>query len=153
VLLVGCGALGSVVAEILARAGVARLTLADRDYIDESNLQRQSLYTEDDCRQGLPKAVAAARHLTEINSGVDLIPQVLDVNARSIESLVRNHDLIVDGTDNFETRYLLNDASLKWNALPALRSGTAPRPGEFTYLRHCRGYRSHRAPGGIARDG
>ena len=115
VLLVGCGALGSVVAEILARAGVARLTLADRDYIDESNLQRQSLYTEDDCRQGLPKAVAAARHLTEINSGVELVPQVLDVNARSIESLVRNHDLIIDGTDNFETRYLLNDASLKWN--------------------------------------
>src|SRR5262245_43961645 len=115
VLLVGCGALGSVVAEILTRAGIARLTLADRDYIDESNLQRQSLYTEDDCRQGLPKAIAAARHLGEINSGVELVPQVLDVNARSMESLVHNHDLIIDGTDNFETRYLLNDASLKWN--------------------------------------
>src|SRR5262249_42247793 len=115
VLLVGCGALGSVVAEILTRAGVAHLTLADRDYIDESNLQRQSLYTEDDCRQGLPKAVAAARHLAEINSEVELVPKVLDVNARSLESLVPGHDLIIDGTDNFETRYLLNDASIKWN--------------------------------------
>ena len=115
VLLVGCGALGSVVAEILARAGVGGLTLADRDYIDESNLQRQSLYTEDDCRQGLPKAVAAARHLAEINSEVALDPKVVDVNSRSMESLIPGHDLIIDGTDNFETRYLLNDASIKWN--------------------------------------
>lgn len=114
-LLVGCGALGSVLAEILTRAGIGRLTIADRDYVDESNLQRQSLYTERDCRDGLPKAVAAARHLREINSSVELVDRVLDVSARSVESLVRGQDLILDGTDNFETRYLLNDASLRWS--------------------------------------
>src|SRR5262245_61159570 len=96
VLLVGCGALGSVVAEVLAPAGLGGLTLADRDYIDPSNLQRQSLYTEDDCRQSLPKAVAAARHLAEINSEVELLPRVLDVNARSLPSLIPDHDLIID---------------------------------------------------------
>ena len=114
VLLVGCGALGSVVAEILTRAGIGRLTIADRDYVDESNLQRQSLYSEADCRDGLPKAVAAARRLQQINSQVELVEKVLDVNARSIESLVREQDLILDGTDNFETRFLINDASIRW---------------------------------------
>lgn len=115
VLLVGCGALGSVMAEIIVRAGIGALTLADRDYIDESNLQRQSLYTEADCRAGLPKATAAARHLSEINSGVELTPRIVDVNASTIAELVQGHDLILDGTDNFETRFLVNDASLKWN--------------------------------------
>src|SRR5262245_24656013 len=76
VLLVGCGALGSVAAEILTRAGVGRLTLADRDYVDESNLQRQSLYTEEDCREGLPKAVAAARRLRAVNSRVEVLERV-----------------------------------------------------------------------------
>jgi len=115
VLLVGCGALGSVLAEILVRAGIGRLTLADRDYVDESNLQRQSLYTEADAREGLPKAVAAVRHLREINSAVEIVERIADVNAQSVASLVQEQDLILDGTDNFETRYLLNDASLKWN--------------------------------------
>ena len=114
VLLVGCGALGSVVSEILTRAGIGRLTIADRDYVDESNLQRQSLYSEADCRDGLPKAVAAARRLQQINSQVVVVERVLDVNARSIESLVCDQDLILDGTDNFETRFLINDASLRW---------------------------------------
>src|SRR5437867_5664924 len=115
VLLVGCGALGSVLAEILVRAGIGRLTLADRDYVDESNLQRQSLYTEADAREGLPKAVAAVRHLREINSAVEIVERIADVNAQSVASLVQEQDLILDGTDNFETRYLLNDASLQWN--------------------------------------
>ncbi len=115
ILLVGCGALGSVVAEILVRAGIGRITIADRDYIEESNLQRQALFTEEDCRSGLPKAVAAARHLRAINSSVDIYPEVLDVRASTIEALVRDQDIILDGTDNFETRYLLNDASLRWN--------------------------------------
>lgn len=114
VLLVGCGALGSVMAEILTRAGVGRLTIADRDYIDETNLQRQSLFTEADCSAGLPKATAAARHLSAINSEVSLVPRILDVNAGTIAALVADHDLILDGTDNFETRFLINDASLKW---------------------------------------
>ncbi len=114
VLLVGCGALGSVIAEILVRAGIGCLTLADRDYVDESNLQRQSLYTESDCRAGMPKATAAARHLAEINSQTELVPKILDVNASTISTLVPGHDLILDGTDNFEARFLVNDASLKW---------------------------------------
>lgn len=114
VLLMGCGALGSVMAEILVRAGVGSLTIADRDYIDESNLQRQSLYTESDCRAGLPKAMAAARHLAEINSRTELIPKILDVNAATAPALVPGHDLILDGTDNFEARFLVNDASVKW---------------------------------------
>ena len=115
VLLVGCGALGSVMAEILVRAGIGRLTIADRDYIDESNLQRQSLYTEADCRACLPKATAAASHLATINSRVELIPEIVDVNAATIPALAPGKDMILDGTDNFETRFLLNDASLKWN--------------------------------------
>src|SRR5438093_2971764 len=114
-LLVGCGALGSVVAEILCRAGVGRLTIADRDYVDETNLQRQSLFTEADSRDALPKAVAAVRHLREINGRVELVERVVDVNARSVEALAVGQDIILDGTDNFETRFLLNDASLKWN--------------------------------------
>jgi molybdopterin/thiamine biosynthesis adenylyltransferase len=114
VLLVGCGALGSVSAEILVRAGIGRLRIADRDYVDETNLQRQALFTEQDCLSGLPKAVAAARHLREINSQVDIEECVVDVDSRSIGSLLLPADLIVDGTDNFEARYLLNDASLKW---------------------------------------
>ncbi len=115
ILLVGCGALGSVIAEILVRAGVGSITIADRDYVEESNLQRQSLYTEEDCRRGLPKAIAAAGHLRAINSSVEVRPQVLDVRSSNIEELVLGQDVVLDGTDNFETRYLLNDASLRWN--------------------------------------
>ncbi len=115
ILLVGCGALGSVIAEILVRAGIGSITIADRDYIEESNLQRQALFTEEDCRSGLPKAIAAARHLRAINAAVDIRPEVVDVRASTIELLVRDRDIILDGTDNFETRYLLNDASLRWN--------------------------------------
>jgi adenylyltransferase/sulfurtransferase len=114
VTVVGCGALGSVGAEILTRGGVGRLTLADRDYVDESNLQRQSLYTEQDCREGLPKAVAAARRLRQCNGAVEIVERVVDVTAVTVESLVSGADLVVDGTDNFETRFLLNDASVRW---------------------------------------
>lgn len=114
VLLVGCGALGSILAEILVRAGVGKLRLADRDYVDETNLQRQALFTEQDCLSGLPKAVAAARHLREINSQVEVETFVADVDSRNIGLLLQPAGLILDGTDNFETRYLLNDASLKY---------------------------------------
>jgi molybdopterin/thiamine biosynthesis adenylyltransferase len=114
-LLVGCGALGSVMAEMLVRAGVGRLTIADRDFVEPSNLQRQSLFTESDCSEGLPKSVAAVRRLASVNSAVELSEQVVDVHAGNIEVLVREQDLILDGTDNFETRFLINDASLKWN--------------------------------------
>jgi adenylyltransferase/sulfurtransferase len=123
-LLIGCGALGSVIAEILVRGGVGRLTIADRDFVDETNLQRQSLYTEEDCRNGLPKAAAAVKHLRAINSGVEVIPRVVDVNTSTISDLVPGHDIILDGTDNFETRFLINDASLKYH-VPWVYGGCA----------------------------
>jgi len=115
VLIVGCGALGSVCAEILVRAGVGSVTIADRDYVDESNLHRQSLFTEGDWREGLPKAIAAVRHLHAINSSTSIRAEVTDVRAATIEPLIAGQAAILDGTDNFETRYLLNDASLRWN--------------------------------------
>ena len=113
VVIVGCGALGTVQAEALTRAGVGRLTLIDRDFIEESNLQRQTLFTEEDVREGLPKAVAARRHLQAINSSVAVEARVEDLNYRNAESLVEGADCILDGTDNFETRFLLNDVSQK----------------------------------------
>ena len=112
VLVVGVGALGSVSSEMLVRAGVASLRIVDRDYVDESNLQRQSLFDEDDWRAGLPKAIAAERKLSRINSDVDVEAHVSDVHAGNVRSLFRDVDLVIDGTDNFETRYLLNDAAI-----------------------------------------
>lgn len=112
VLVVGVGALGSVSSEMIARAGVATLRIVDRDYVDESNLQRQSLFDEDDWREGLPKAIAAERKLSRINGDVSIEAHVSDVHAGNVRGLFRGVDLVIDGTDNFETRYLLNDASV-----------------------------------------
>jgi molybdopterin-synthase adenylyltransferase len=106
---VGCGALGSFQAGALARAGVGNLVLIDRDYVELSNLQRQWLYDESDAEQSLPKAIAAARHLHDINSGVKIEPLVADLTAANAEEALDGCDVILDGTDNFETRYLIND--------------------------------------------
>lgn len=113
VLVVGCGALGSMQAEMLARTGVGRLRLVDRDFVERSNLHRQVLYTEQDAAERLPKAIAAAARIGQINSEITVEPLVKDVNHTNIEQLVDNIDLILDGTDNFETRYLINDAAVK----------------------------------------
>ena len=113
VVIVGCGALGTVQAEALTRAGVGRILLIDRDFIEESNLQRQTLFTEDDVREGLPKAVAAKQRLQSINSSVTVEARVEDLNYRNAESLIEGADCILDGTDNFEARFLLNDVSQK----------------------------------------
>ncbi|HLL73544.1 MAG TPA: ThiF family adenylyltransferase, partial [Pyrinomonadaceae bacterium] len=113
VLVVGCGALGSSQAEALARAGVRRLRIADRDFVEESNLQRQTMFTERDARERVPKAVACARRINEINSDVEVEPHVADVHHANVEQLVAGCDLVLDGTDNFATRYLLNDACVK----------------------------------------
>ena len=113
VCIVGCGALGSFQAEALARAGIARLRLIDRDYVDYTNLQRQWLYDESDALDEAPKAIAAARRLRSINSDVLADPLVTDLNPSNAEDLIGGHDLILDGTDNFETRYLINDVSVK----------------------------------------
>jgi adenylyltransferase/sulfurtransferase len=112
VAIVGCGALGSVQAELLARAGVGHLRLIDRDFVELSNLQRQFLFDQADACEELPKAVAAARHLARINSDVIIEPVVADLTATNVESLL-DIDLILDGTDNFETRYLINDVAVK----------------------------------------
>ena len=115
VLIVGCGALGSAHAESLARAGVGHLRLVDRDFVEPSNLQRQTMFTEADAEQRLPKAIAAANHLREINSEIEVEPHVIDVNHSTIERLLEGCDVVVDGTDNFSTRYLINDACVKHN--------------------------------------
>lgn len=113
VLLVGCGALGTSQAESLARAGVGRLRIVDRDFVEFSNLQRQNLFSETDALERLPKVVAAQKRLAEINSEIEIEAVVTDVNYSNIESLIKDCDLIIDGTDNFQTRYLINDACVK----------------------------------------
>jgi len=109
VAIVGCGALGTVQAEILTRAGVGRLRIIDRDLVELSNLQRQFLFSEADAKDGTPKAVAAARRLAQINSDVVLEPMVADLSPSNSADLLENIDLVLDATDNFETRYLIND--------------------------------------------
>lgn len=111
--IVGCGALGSFHAAALARAGVGRLTLIDRDFVEESNLQRQWLYDEADAAEALPKAVAAARRLARINSRVEVIPQPVDLHPDNIDELLGGADVILDGTDNFETRFLINEYAVR----------------------------------------
>jgi molybdopterin-synthase adenylyltransferase len=113
VLLVGCGALGASHAEILARAGVGFLRIVDRDFVEFTNLQRQTLYAEADALERLPKAVAAKNRLAAINSEIAIEEIVADVNRSNIEELVKDVDLVLDGTDNFQIRYLINDACVK----------------------------------------
>src|SRR4051794_37878484 len=110
VVVVGCGALGSAQVETLARAGVGRLLIADRDFVEESNLQRQTLFTERDARERMPKAVAAARRVAEVNSDVECEAEVVDVNRSDVERLISGCDLVLDGTDNFSPRFLMNGA-------------------------------------------
>ena len=113
VLLVGCGALGASHAEMLARAGVGNLRIVDRDFVETTNLQRQTLFKESDAEQRLPKAVAAKMRISEINSAIEVEAIVADVNNSNIESLIDGCDLVLDGTDNFQVRYLINDACVK----------------------------------------
>jgi molybdopterin/thiamine biosynthesis adenylyltransferase len=118
VAIVGCGATGSASASLLARAGVGTLRIIDRDYVEPSNLQRQSLFDEKDAAESLPKAIAAARKIASFNSQIAVEGRVEDLVPSNIEALLEGMDVILDGTDNFETRYLVNDfavkASLPW---------------------------------------
>ncbi len=113
IVVIGCGALGTAQTESLARAGVGTLRIIDRDFIEFSNLQRQTMFTEQDAEERLPKVIAAANHLREINSEILVEPRIADVNNSNIESLIEDCDLVIDGTDNFATRYLINDACVK----------------------------------------
>jgi len=112
-LVVGCGALGSAAAETMVRAGVGSLTVVDRDYLEESNLQRQSLFDEEDVARGLPKAVAAEARLRRINSEVAVRGVVADLGPDNIDELLKGVGLVLDGTDNFETRFLVNDLCVR----------------------------------------
>jgi adenylyltransferase/sulfurtransferase len=132
VAVVGIGALGSVSADLLARAGIGRLLLIDRDFLEMNNLQRQVLYDEKDLAENLPKAVAAERKLRQVNSAIRVDCEVADVNPGTIEELLGEADLIVDGTDNFETRFLLNDYALK-NKVPWIYGGAIQMEG-MTYV-------------------
>src|SRR3989442_11945122 len=113
VTLCGCGALGTVLANVLVRGGVGHLRLIDRDFIETNNLQRQVLFDEHDVAENIPKAEAAARKLSAINSTVHVEPVVTDIDHTNILDLVKDADLILDGTDNFEIRYLINDVAVK----------------------------------------
>jgi molybdopterin/thiamine biosynthesis adenylyltransferase len=109
VAIVGCGATGSAVASLLARAGVGTIRIIDRDYVEPSNLQRQVLFDEADAAESLPKAIAAARKIAAFNSGIVVEPQVADLTPANVAQLLGETDLVLDATDNFETRYLIND--------------------------------------------
>jgi adenylyltransferase/sulfurtransferase len=128
-LVCGCGALGSVIANTLVRAGVGSVRIVDRDFLELNNLQRQVLYDEDDVAAGLPKAIAAQNRLKRINSEVDVEAVVADVDHTNIEQLLDGVEAIVDGTDNFETRFLLNDASLKFG-VPWIYGGCIGAEGQ-----------------------
>lgn len=142
VAVVGCGALGTVAAEMLTRAGVGRLDLVDRDFVEPSNLQRQTLFRESDARRGVPKAAAAEKALRKINSGVRIHGHVADLTSENIEEICGGADAMVDAVDNFETRYLLNDFAWKFS-IPWVYGGCvgsygvsfAFRPGETPCLR------------------
>jgi len=126
----GCGALGSVLAERLVRAGIGRVRLIDRDWVEWDNLPRQTLFTEDDARHRVPKAVAAAEKLQQINSDVKLDIAVTDLTFRTAAQLLADVDLILDGTDNFETRFLINDYALAHNK-PWVHAGCIGAQGQL----------------------
>jgi len=136
ILVVGAGALGTANAEMIARAGIGKLTIVDRDYVEWSNLQRQQLYVEADAQNRIPKAVAAKLHLKKINSEVEVQAFVEDVTSANIEEFAEGVDLIVDATDNFETRLLINDVSLK-HTIPWIYGGCVGSYGlSFTIIPH-----------------
>jgi len=136
VVIIGCGALGSVIANILARAGVGRIKIIDRDFIERHNLQRQVLFDEDDIKNNLPKAIAAEYHLKKVNPSIHIEGIVADVNYSNIERFIRSADVVLDGLDNLEARYLINDACLK-HKIPWVYGGAISASGmTMTILPH-----------------
>ncbi|MCL4490186.1 MAG: ThiF family adenylyltransferase [Chloroflexi bacterium] len=128
IVLIGCGANGTVMANTLARAGVGTLIIVDRDYVELNNLQRQVLFDEADVTRGMPKAIAAAEKLARVNSSIRIEGRAIDVNAENIEELIQGASLVLDGTDNFETRFLINDACVK-NRIPWIYAGAVGSTG------------------------
>lgn len=115
VLIVGCGALGSVQSQLLVRAGIGRVRIVDRDVPEEDNLHRQILFDEEDVKAGTPKAAVAEKKLSRVNSDTDIDARVMEVTADNIDDLVADVDLVLDATDNFATRYFINDACIRRN--------------------------------------
>ena len=131
--IVGMGALGTVIANHLVRAGVGYIRMIDRDLVEESNLQRQSLFDEEDALQQLPKVIAAKKKLEKINSSVSIEAVIADLNLDNAEDLLTGVDVILDGTDNFLTRYLINDVAVKYN-IPWVYGGAVSSRGMFTSI-------------------
>lgn len=134
VAVVGAGALGTVIANHLVRSGVGYIRLIDRDLVELSNLQRQTLYDEDDARSNLPKAVAAQKRLNKINSEVEVDSVIADLNLDNAEELLRDVDVIVDGTDNFMTRFLINDVAVKYG-IPWVHGAAVSSRGMFAVFK------------------
>jgi adenylyltransferase/sulfurtransferase len=128
-LVCGCGALGNLLAATLVRAGVGSVRIVDRDFAETNNLQRQMLFDEDDVARGLPKAIAAAEKLKRANSEVEIEPIVADLNHTNVDGLIDGVDVIVDGTDNFQTRFLINDAAVK-HGIPWVYGGCLGAEGQ-----------------------
>lgn len=128
--IIGCGALGSASAELLSRAGVGSITLVDKDLVELSNLPRQSLYTESDVQNKTAKAEAAKNHLAKINSGTRFSQHVTEVTAENIDSFVKGFDCVIDGTDNFETRFIINESCVKHN-IPWIYTGVLKTEGSL----------------------
>ena len=136
VVIIGCGALGTVIADILARAGVGRIKIIDRDFIERHNLQRQVLFDEENILNNLPKAIAAERHLKKVNPSIYIEGIVADVNYSNVERFIQGADVVMDGLDNMETRYLINDACLK-HEIPWVYGGAVSASGmTMTILPH-----------------
>lgn len=130
VVIVGMGALGTVISNHLVRAGIGTIRMIDRDIVELSNLQRQSLYDEEDVTENLPKVIAAEKKLRKINSGITIEAIIADLNLDNAEDLLRGFHVIIDGTDNFSTRYLINDVSVKLG-IPWVHGGAVSSRGEF----------------------
>lgn len=131
---VGVGALGCVIANHLARAGVGKITLIDRDIVDHTNLQRQLLYDEADAAEGAPKAAAAAKRLASVNGDIELIPYITGLSSYNAESLLSGADLVIDGSDNFTVRYLINEVSIK-HGIPWIYGGAVGSSGMSMTIR------------------
>ena len=134
VAIIGMGALGTVLANHMVRAGVGFVRFIDRDFVEPSNLQRQMLYDEDDAKNAMPKAIAAAEKLGKINSGVTVEPHVTDLTPYNAEELLADVDLVLDATDNFQTRYLVNDLCVK-HGIPWIYGGAVSAKGMFAAIR------------------
>ncbi|MBO8170551.1 MAG: ThiF family adenylyltransferase [Bacillaceae bacterium] len=134
VTIVGMGALGTVLANHMVRAGVGKIRLIDRDFVEESNLQRQMLYDENDAKNHMPKVMAATEKLRSVNSGVEIEPELADVHAANAEKLLTGTDLILDATDNFQIRFLINDVAVKHH-IPWIYGGAVSSKGMFAVIR------------------